>query len=89
MLVLGHWTDHMVVCARAGEVLTHGLFREYLERRMEQPRFANGRSVRNAIERARLRQASRLVRNSEKVDKDDIMTIEADDIYASSIFRSG
>ena len=36
-------------------------FHEYLGRRMRQPRFANARSVRNALERARLRQANRLV----------------------------
>ena len=35
-------------------------FREYLERRMRQPRFAHARSVRNAIERARLRHANRI-----------------------------
>ena len=35
-------------------------FREYLSRRMTQPRFANARSVRNALERARLRHANRL-----------------------------
>ena len=35
-------------------------FREYLARRMNQPRFANARSVRNALERARLRHANRL-----------------------------
>jgi hypothetical protein len=36
-------------------------FRDYISRRMKQPRFANGRSVRNALERARLRQAHRIV----------------------------
>ncbi|HEU0086886.1 MAG TPA: CbbX protein, partial [Pseudonocardiaceae bacterium] len=36
-------------------------FREYLDRRRKQPRFANARSVRNAIERARLRHASRMM----------------------------
>ena len=35
-------------------------FREYLERRVKRPRFAHGRSVRNSIDRARLRQANRL-----------------------------
>jgi probable Rubsico expression protein CbbX len=62
-------------------------FREYLERRMEQPRFAHGRSTRNALDRARLRHASR-VWASETPGRDELMTIEADDIYASSIFRS-
>ncbi len=62
-------------------------FREYLERRMEMPRFANGRSVRNALERARLRQANRIVSNSEKpLTKADLMRIEEADIRMSRIF---
>ena len=36
-------------------------FREYLEMRVRQPHFANGRSVRNAIDRIKLRQAVRIV----------------------------
>jgi probable Rubsico expression protein CbbX len=63
-------------------------FREYLERRMQMPRFAHGRSMRNAIDRARLRHASRLVAADTTPGHDELMTIEADDIYASSIFRS-
>ena len=61
-------------------------FREYLERRMQMPRFAHGRSTRNAIDRARLRHASRLFESDEPPGHDELMTIEADDIYASSIF---
>jgi probable Rubsico expression protein CbbX len=64
-------------------------FREYLERRMQMPRFAHGRSTRNAIDRARLRHASRLFDSEKPLGHDELMTIEADDIYASSIFRSG
>jgi probable Rubsico expression protein CbbX len=63
-------------------------FREYLERRMSMPRFAHGRSTRNAIDRARLRHANRLVNADNEPDRDALMTIEADDIYASSIFRA-
>jgi probable Rubsico expression protein CbbX len=63
-------------------------FQEYLERRMEQPRFAHGRSTRNALDRARLRHASRVFSSDEAPGVDELMTIEADDIYASSIFRS-
>jgi probable Rubsico expression protein CbbX len=62
-------------------------FREYLERRMQMPRFAHGRSTRNAIDRARLRHASRLVAADKAPDHDELMTIEADDIYASRIFK--
>jgi probable Rubsico expression protein CbbX len=64
-------------------------FREYLELRMERPRFAHGRSTRNAIDRARLRHASRLFARETPPGHDELMTIEADDIYASSLFRSG
>lgn len=62
-------------------------FQDYLERRRQQPRFANARSVRNAIDRARLRQANRLVEAGEKVTKHDVMTIEAADILASRVFE--
>jgi len=46
------------------------VFRDYIERRRTQPHFANARSVRNAIERARLRHAARLVAEGGKVGRD-------------------
>ncbi|MBA3328645.1 MAG: CbbX protein [Solirubrobacterales bacterium] len=61
-------------------------FREYVERRVQRPRFAHGRSIRNAIDRARMRQASRLYERRDELDRDELMTIEADDIRASSVF---
>jgi probable Rubsico expression protein CbbX len=62
-------------------------FRSYLERRMTQPRFANARSVRNALERARLRQANRLVSGpAAPRGKADLMRIEAEDILMSRVF---
>jgi hypothetical protein len=61
-------------------------FREYVERRMVQPRFANARSIRNAIDRARLRQAGRLFGLERGLSRDELTTIEADDIRRSSIF---
>jgi probable Rubsico expression protein CbbX len=61
-------------------------FRELMSRRMTQPRFANARSVRNALERARLRQANRLVSDGRVVTRDDLMRIEAEDIYKSRWF---
>jgi probable Rubsico expression protein CbbX len=62
-------------------------FRELLARRMDKPRFANARSVRNALERARLRQANRLVSDRGRlVTRDDLMRIEAEDIYKSRWF---
>jgi probable Rubsico expression protein CbbX len=61
-------------------------FEAYLERRMQMPRFSNARSVRNAIDRARLRQANRLFAKGGKISKTDLMTIEAEDILASRVF---
>lgn len=62
-------------------------FGEYLDRRMNQPHFANARSVRNAIDRMRLRQADRIVyQASGKIGRDDLMRIEADDIRRSQVF---
>ena len=58
----------------------------YVERRVRRPRFAHGRSVRNAIERARMRQASRLYDRRDTLERDDLVTIEAADILASSVF---
>jgi len=63
-------------------------FREYLARRMTQPRFANARSVRNALERARLRHANRLIAASGTPAKDDLMRLEPADFLASRVFGS-
>ncbi len=63
-------------------------FREYLVRRMRLPRFANARSVRNALDRARLRQASRLfATGAGRLTKKDLVTIEPEDLLASRVFR--
>src|SRR5919205_78025 len=61
-------------------------FREYLDRRMKQPRFANARSVRNAIERARLRHASRLMDAEQTVGKDELITLIPEDFRRSRVF---
>jgi len=62
-------------------------FRDYLARRRQQPRFANARSVRNAIERARLRQASRLFdSHATQVSRDDLIGIQPEDFLASRVF---
>jgi probable Rubsico expression protein CbbX len=61
-------------------------FEAYLKRRMHQTRFANARSVRNALDRVRLRQANRLFAKGGKVSKTDLITIEAEDILASRVF---
>lgn len=65
-------------------------FDAYLSRRITQPHFANARSVRNALDRARLRQASRLFADRHRaLSADDLSTIEAPDILASRVFAAG
>jgi len=63
-------------------------FEDYIERRRQLPFFANARSIRNAIDRARLRQANRLfARMAQPASRDDLITIEAPDIRASRVFQ--
>ena len=59
---------------------------EYVTLRRQQPHFANARSIRNALDRARLRQANRLFSRAEPVGRDDLSTITAADIRASRVF---
>lgn len=60
---------------------------EYAERRMQQPHFANARSIRNAIDRARMRQANRIFASGDKVlTKGDLITIQSEDILKSRLF---
>jgi probable Rubsico expression protein CbbX len=62
---------------------------EYVTRRMVRPRFANARSVRNALDRARLRQASRLLEaRGEPLSRERLVTLEADDFRKSRVFSS-
>jgi len=61
-------------------------FHDYIVRRIERPRFAHGRSIRNAVERARLRQANRLFESGRRLTKSDLVTIEPEDILRSSVF---
>ena len=62
-------------------------FAEYIQRRMQLPFFANARSIRNAIDRARMRQANRLFsRMGSPLTKLDLMTLEAVDITISRVF---
>ena len=61
----------------------------YIERRVSQPRFANARSIRNAIDRARLRQAARLFERSDPLSRDDLAAIAAEDLLKSSVFDEG
>ncbi len=65
-------------------------FEDYLRRRMTQPRFANGRSVRNAHDRLRMRHANRLwdstLDGGTHLTKRDLVTIEATDVLRSRVF---
>jgi probable Rubsico expression protein CbbX len=61
-------------------------FAEYLTLRMERPNFSNARSVRNALERCRLRQARRLVGLSRPLRKEDLITLTSEDVRGSSLF---
>jgi hypothetical protein len=55
---------------------------------MKQPHFANARSIRNALDRARLRQANRLfAQKGPLLDRDALMTIEGEDLRASRVFE--
>ena len=64
-------------------------FVEYLELRIRQPQFANARSVRNAIDRIKLRQASRLVHEGGRIGKEQLVRIAAIDVRQSRVFQGG
>lgn len=60
---------------------------QYIEKRMAQPLFANARSIRNAIDRARMRQANRIFASGGRIlTKADLVTLEAEDILKSRLF---
>lgn len=62
-------------------------FVRYITARKAQPLFSNARSIRNALDRIRLRQASRLVSQADRVlTAGDVMSIEAVDVLASRVF---
>ncbi len=62
-------------------------FERYLGLRLQQPHFANARSVRNALDRARLRQASRLFAQPQReLTAEELTTLQAPDILASRLF---
>ena len=73
---------HYMLADDAKEVLL-----AYIARRMTQPRFSNARSIRNALDRARLRQANRLfAERSKPFDRVALQTITGADIRASRVF---
>jgi probable Rubsico expression protein CbbX len=65
-------------------------FVRYIALRVTQPLFSNARSIRNALDRMRLRQANRLVADLDRVlTADDVMSLEASDVLASRVFLKG
>jgi len=61
---------------------------DYIKLRMKEPHFANARSVRNAIDRARMRQANRMFNAGDKVlTKSDLVTIQPEDLLKSRLFK--
>jgi probable Rubsico expression protein CbbX len=64
------------------------VFADYIVRRMAMPHFANARSVRNALDRARLRHASRLLSATGPIGDDALMTLIEDDLLASRVFKT-
>jgi probable Rubsico expression protein CbbX len=67
---------------------TRDVMRKYLQRRTAQPHFANARSVRNALDRARLRQASRLFADRDReLTREDLTSIAPQDLLASRVFQ--
>ena len=63
---------------------------QYIELRMEQPLFANARSVKNALDRARMRQANRIFETSAEqvLTKTDLVTLLPEDILKSRLFAN-
>ena len=64
-------------------------FVEYLELRRKQPHFANARSVRNAIDRIKLRQANRLIACGGSISREELVRIDELDIRQSRVFHGG
>jgi probable Rubsico expression protein CbbX len=65
-------------------------FIRYISLRRTQPLFSNARSIRNALDRMRLRQANRLMADlSRTIGVEDIMSLDASDVLASRVFSGG
>jgi probable Rubsico expression protein CbbX len=61
-------------------------FEQYVHLRRQQPHFANARSIRNALDRIRLRHATRLFSAESALSRDELVTLHAQDILASRVF---
>ncbi len=65
-----------------------GAFGRYLHLRRQQPHFANARSVRNALDRIRLRHATRLFDAGSTLSREQLCTLQAEDVLASRVFAA-
>ncbi len=75
--------QHYRLSPEAGAVMAR-----YIARRRAQPYFANARSIRNALDRARLRQANRLMAAPQPIPKAALTIIEPADLLASRVFAA-
>jgi len=63
-------------------------FTDYIARRKEKPLFANARSIKNALDRARMRQANRIFDSRGQIlTKKELVNLEAADILQSTVFN--
>jgi len=63
-------------------------FTDYVSLRKQQPHFANARSIRNALDRIRLRHATRLFATNSALTREQLCTLQAEDILASRVFTT-
>jgi probable Rubsico expression protein CbbX len=68
------------------DAAAEGAFARYVKLRRQQPHFANARSIRNALDRIRLRHATRLFAADKALSREQLCTLQAEDILASRVF---
>ncbi len=78
-LMLGHLNYRFDAAAEPA-------FTRYIGLRRQQPHFANARSIRNALDRIRLRHATRLFSSGAPLSREQLSTLQAEDILASRVF---
>ncbi|MEQ9609393.1 MAG: CbbX protein [Kiloniellaceae bacterium] len=85
--IAGHMLDEQNYTLTAS---AEAALKDYIAARRAQPHFANARSIRNALDRARLRQANRLFESTAgPLDAAALSAIDAEDIRASRVFKGG
>jgi probable Rubsico expression protein CbbX len=63
-------------------------FTQYITKRKQKPLFANARSIKNALDRARMRQANRIFESRGQIlTKKELVNLEAEDILQSTVFN--